>query len=118
MTTRKNRRPTLVASDVAPLLGPRVMGVVLQPASAGRKTVNIMTRRKKRNLPEQMVRKTQQADQTLAEGDDVAEVLRDLNITEATYYRWRDHHGGLKGEDSKKLKAWEKESLKKPSSRS
>lgn len=40
MTTRKNRRPTLVASDVAPLLGPRVMGVVLQPASAGRKTVN------------------------------------------------------------------------------
>jgi hypothetical protein len=51
--------------------------------------VNIMTKRKKRHSPEQIVRKIQQADRILAEGGDVAAVLRELNITEATYYRWR-----------------------------
>jgi transposase-like protein len=65
--------------------------------------VNIMTKRKKRHSPEQIVRKIQQADRILAEGGDVAAVLREFNITEATYYRWRNHYGGLKAEDAKKL---------------
>ena len=87
------------------------MRVVLQPALAGRKTVNIMTRRKKRHSPEQIVSKIQQADRILAQGGDVATVLRELNVTEATYYRWRNHYGGLKAEDAKKLKALEKQNL-------
>ena len=87
------------------------MRVVLRPAPAGRKTVNIMTKRKKRHSPEQIVRKIQQADRILAEGGDVAAVLRELNITEATYYRWRNHYGGLKAEDAKKLKQLEKQNL-------
>ncbi len=36
-------------------------------------------------------------------------MLRELNITEATYYRWRNHYGGLKAEDAKKLKQLEKQ---------
>ena len=44
-------------------------------------------------------------------GGDVATVLRELNITEATYYRWRNHYGGLKAEDVKKVKKLEKMNL-------
>jgi len=36
-------------------------------------------------------------------------VLRQLNVTEATYYRWRNQSGGLKSEDPKKLKHLEKQ---------
>ncbi len=85
------------------------MRVVLRPASAGRKTVNIMTKGKKRHSPEQIVRKIQQADRILAEGGDVAAVLRELSVTAATYYRWRNHYGGLKAEDAKKPKQLEKQ---------
>ena len=87
------------------------MRVVLLPASAGRKTVKIMTKRKKRHSPEQIVRKTQDADRILAEGGDVAAVLKELNITESTYCRWRNHYGGLKAEGAKKLKHLEKQNV-------
>ncbi len=45
------------------------------------------TRRK--HTPEQVVREFQDADRMLAEGADVADVYRELGVTEATYYRWR-----------------------------
>ncbi len=45
------------------------------------KTVNIMTKRRQRNWPEQIVRKIQDADQILAEGGDGAAVLRELTLT-------------------------------------
>ena len=73
--------------------------------------MNIMTKRRQRHSPEQIVRKIQDADRILAEGGDVAAVLRELNITEATYYRWRNPYGGLKAEDAKKLKHLEKQNL-------
>jgi len=38
-------------------------------------------------------------------------VLRQPNVTEATYYRWRNQFGGLKAWDAKKLKHLEKQNL-------
>ena len=73
--------------------------------------MNIMTKRRRRHSPEQIVRKIQDADRILAEGGDVAAVLRELNVTEATCYRWRNQFGGLKAEDAKKLKQLEKQNL-------
>ena len=73
--------------------------------------MNIMTKRRQRHSPEQIVRKIQDVDRILAEGGDVAAVVRQLNVTEATYYRWRNQFGGLKAEDAKKLKALEKQNL-------
>ena len=69
------------------------------------------SKRRKRHSPEQIVRKIQEADRVLAEGGDVAAVLRQLNGTEATYYRWRNQFGGLKAEDAKELKRLEKQNL-------
>ena len=42
---------------------------------------------RKRHTPEQVVRKLAQADRMLGEGTDVAEVCRELQVSEQTYYR-------------------------------
>ena len=60
------------------------MSVVFRPASAGRKTITMTNKKRKRHSPEQTVRKIREADRILAEGGDVAAVLRRLDITEAT----------------------------------
>jgi len=64
---------------------------------------------RKRHTPEQVVRKLTQADRLLADGKDVADVCRQLQVSEQTYYRWRNQFGGLKADDAKRLKELEKE---------
>lgn len=64
---------------------------------------------RKRHTPEQIVRKLATADRLLAEGKDVADVCRELQVTEASYDRWRNQFGGLKADDAKRLKDLEKE---------
>jgi putative transposase len=74
---------------------------------AGRLDKNMATR--KRHSPEQVVRKLATADRMLGEGKDVADVCRELAISEQTYYRWRNQFGGLKADDAKRLKDLERE---------
>jgi putative transposase len=52
-----------------------------------------MTTRKS-HTPEPVVRKLTQADRLLGEGKDVADVGRELQVSEQTYYRWRNQFGG------------------------
>ena len=49
---------------------------------------------RKRHSPEQVVRKLATADRMLGEGKDVADVCRELGVSEQTYYRWRNQFGG------------------------
>ena len=65
--------------------------------------------KRRRHTPEQIVRKLREADKLLAEGQDVAMVARHLEVTEATYHRWRAQYGGMKADDSKRLRELEKE---------
>ncbi len=44
-----------------------------------------------------------------AEGADLAAVARHLEVSEATYHRWRNQYGGLKANDAKRLKELERE---------
>jgi len=69
-------------------------------------------RRRRKHTPEQIVRKLQDADRMLAEGEDVAAVCRHLEVSEQTYYRWRNQFGGLKAQDAKRLKELEAENAK------
>ncbi len=39
----------------------------------------------------------------------MAEVVRALQISEVTYYRWRKEYGGMKVEQAKRLKEVERE---------
>jgi putative transposase len=43
------------------------------------------------------------------EGQELAEVLRHLEITEATFNRWRAQYGGMKADEAKRLKTLEVE---------
>ena len=65
--------------------------------------------RRKRHTPEQVVRKLTRADRVLAEGQEVPDVCRELQVSEQTYYRWRNQFGGLKANDAKRLKDLERE---------
>ncbi len=65
--------------------------------------------RRKRHSPEQIVRKLRDADAMLNAGKDLAAVLQALEISEATYHRWRTQYGGMKAEEAKRLKQLEDE---------
>jgi putative transposase len=60
--------------------------------------------KRRRHTPEQIIRKLREADRLLAEGREVPEVAKQLEISEATYHRWRAQYGGLKADDAKRLK--------------
>ena len=64
---------------------------------------------RRRHTPEQIIRKLREADRLLAEGAEVAEVARRLEVSEQTYHRWRNQFGGMKADDAKRLRALERE---------
>jgi len=45
----------------------------------------------------------------LAEGAEVPEVAKALEVSEPTYHRWRAQFGGMKADDVKRLKELERE---------
>jgi transposase len=65
--------------------------------------------KRRRHTPEQIVRKLREADRMLAEGIEVPEVAKALEVSEPTYHRWRAQFGGMKAEDVKRLKELERE---------
>ena len=67
------------------------------------------TRRRKRHSPEQIVVKLRDADAMLTAGKDLAVVLQALEVSEATYGRWRSQYGGMKAEEAVRLKRLEEE---------
>jgi putative transposase len=69
----------------------------------------IVTMARRRHTPEQIVRKLREADRLLNEGKDLAEVARHLEVSEATYHRWRAQYGGMKADDAKRLRELERE---------
>jgi transposase len=65
--------------------------------------------KRRRHTPEQVVRKLREADKLLAEGIEIPEVAKALEVSEATYHRWRAQFGGMKADDVKRLKELERE---------
>ena len=63
----------------------------------------------KRYSPEQIVSKLRQADVELGKGRTVPEVCRAIEISQQTYYRWRQKYGGMSPELVKELKALQKD---------
>ena len=52
-----------------------------------------MARRK--YTPEQIISKLREVEVALAQGATVALAVRDIEVTEQTYYLWRREYGGL-----------------------
>jgi putative transposase len=68
--------------------------------------------KRRRHTPEQIIRKLREADRLLAEGREVPEVAKALEVSEATYHRWRAQYGGLKADDVRRLKELEGENAR------
>jgi transposase len=68
--------------------------------------------KRRRHTPEQIIRKLREADRLLAEGQDLPEVAKQLEVSEATYHRWRARYGGLKADDVRRLKELEAENAR------
>ena len=71
-----------------------------------------MGQRRRRHTPEQVIRKLREADRLLGEGQDVAVVCKQLEVSEQTLHRWRAQYGGLKADDARRLRELEKENQK------
>jgi putative transposase len=66
----------------------------------------------RRHTPEQVVRELRKADRLLGEGQELLEVCKTLEVSEATYHRRRAQFGGMKADDVKRLKELEVENAR------
>jgi putative transposase len=64
---------------------------------------------KKRFTVEQIIGMLRQAELELAKGRTAGQVVKQLGITEQTYYRWRKEYGGLRTDQAKRYKELERE---------
>jgi len=68
--------------------------------------------KRRKQAPEQIVRKLAEADKLLAQGKTVEEVPRHFEVTEPTFHRWRNQYGEMKADDAKRLKQVERENAR------
>jgi putative transposase len=75
--------------------------------------------RRKKHSPEEILAKLRQVEVLSGQGTPVADAIRTIGVTEATYYRWRQEFGGLKLDQVRRLKELEAENTRLiPASRS
>jgi putative transposase len=67
---------------------------------------------RKRFKPEEIVAKLRQVDVLVSQGQNMAEAIRQIGVSEVTYYRWRQEFGGLKTEQVTRLKDLETENAR------
>ena len=63
----------------------------------------------KREKPEEIVSKLRQVEVLQGQGMTVAEAVRQIGVTQQTFYRWRKLYGGMGRSQLKRLKELEKE---------
>lgn len=67
---------------------------------------------RKHHKPEEIVAKLRQVDVLVSQGQNIADAIRQIGVSEVTYYRWRQEYGGLKADQVKRLKELEQENLR------
>ena len=66
----------------------------------------------RRHTPDQVIAKVRQGQKMLNDGRPMIEVVKELQVTEATWYRWLNQYGGEKAESTKRTKELEKENAR------
>jgi putative transposase len=64
---------------------------------------------RKHHKPEEVVAKLRQVDVLVSQGQNIADAIRQIGVSEVTYYRWRQEYGGLKTDQVKRLRELEQE---------
>ena len=63
----------------------------------------------KRDKPEEIVMKLRQIEVLQGQGVPIADAVRQISVTQQTYYRWRKQYGGMNRDQLKRLKELETE---------
>ena len=66
----------------------------------------------KRHKPEEILVKLRQVDVLTSQGSTVADAIRQVGVTEITYYRWRKEFGGLQTNQVRRIKDLEQENAR------
>jgi len=69
-------------------------------------------KRRRRHTPQQIVTKLHEADRLLNAGQSIGQVVQVLEVSEATYHRWRNKYGGMDVAEAKRLKELEEENAR------
>jgi transposase-like protein len=64
---------------------------------------------RQKHTAEEIINKLREAEVLQAKGMSIEEVMRQLGISDATYYKWRREYGGLRVDQAKRLKELEQE---------
>jgi transposase-like protein len=59
--------------------------------------------------PEQIINKLRDAEVLFSQGATLPIILKKINVSDCTYYRWRKEYGGMRVDQAKRLKDLEVE---------
>jgi cell division protein FtsB len=70
----------------------------------------------KRHTAEQTINKLREVEVAQAQGTRIPQAVKQIRVTEQTFYRWGREHGGMRLDQAKRLKELERENtrLKRP----
>lgn len=68
--------------------------------------------KRKNHTAEEIIGKLRQAEVLLGQGRTVSDVVREIGVTQNTYYRWRKEYGGMKMDHVRRLKELEAENTR------
>jgi transposase-like protein len=66
----------------------------------------------KKHTPEEIITKLRRVEALTAEGSTVANAVREIGVTQVTYYRWRKTYAGMGKPEAKRLRDLEKENAR------
>ena len=67
---------------------------------------------RKGHSPEQVLNKLRQVEVAVAGGKSVGRAVREIGVTDHTYYRWGREYGGLNLDQARRLKKLEQENAR------
>ncbi len=65
-----------------------------------------------KHTPEQIITKLREAEVALSTGSTVVEAVRQMGVSEQTFYRWRNEYAGLSVDQAKRFKQIEAENVR------
>lgn len=68
--------------------------------------------KKMKHSAEQIITKLRKVEALTAEGKSVAEAVKQIEVSEQTYYRWKKQYGTMDRDEAKRLKELEKENAR------
>ena len=66
----------------------------------------------KKHTPEQIIKKLREVEALTAQGSTVGDAVKQIGVTEQTYYRWRKQYGAMGKDELKRLKELDRENAR------